>query len=119
MKKEKATIYDFSRMCNSFDRCADCPADYAGCMHLLRENPDKANEIILKWVKEHPIKTRQDEFLKMFPNVRTDKDGVIELSPCVIDEGEFVKEGGYCPESHTAYNCTECRKKYWLEAVDE
>ena len=88
---EKATIYDYARLCGTVITCDNCPmcATRNGinlsCDDLLIKNPDKANEIILKWCEEHPIKTRQSEFLKMFPNARKDIDGVIEIAPCISD----------------------------------
>ena len=70
----KATIFDFSRVCKTYyDNCPKCPLAHQNneisvrCDDILRINPDKANEIILNWCKEHPVETRQDRFLKMFP----------------------------------------------------
>ena len=63
-------------MCKNHKECRDCllSADVNGmsiaCLCLVRNYPDKANEIILKWCKEHPIKTRQDKLLKIFPNTQ-------------------------------------------------
>lgn len=118
MEKERATIYDLSRMCNGFDSCDDCPAGYAladdaGCIYLLRKKPDKANEIILKWTKEHPIVTRQDEFLKMFPNADM-QDNVLVICPAIIDTASYSEN---CLE--TKEECSECRKKYWLTEIIE
>ena len=73
---EKATIYDYARMCNKVKQCGNCPmlneieVNDLSCRGFIAEHPDKANEIILKWCEEHPIKTRQSEFLKMFPTRR-------------------------------------------------
>ncbi len=58
---KKATIYNFSRLCRAQkNKCENCPmsADNNGadkfCLTLVTKYPDKANEIILKWCKEHP-----------------------------------------------------------------
>ena len=54
---EKATIHDYARMCNSYDVCNECPLHYRncgikkGCDDILIDEPDKANEIILKLCK--------------------------------------------------------------------
>ena len=106
---EKATIYDYARMCNGFDSCNDCPAGHTNCVFLLREKPDKVNEIILKWCKEHPIKTRQSEFIKMFPNVPKLPDGTLMLCPLRIDDTYKDCVG----------TCEDCYKKYWLAEVEE
>lgn len=70
--KEKATIYDFVRVCRFHDECQECPLWDNNCCDcsttLLDSDVDKLNDIILKWCKEHPVKTRQDKFLEMFPN---------------------------------------------------
>ena len=111
--KEKATIFDYARMCKHFDdNCQECPIFYKqtetglSCEKFIRNCPDKANEIILNWCKEHPIETRQDRFLKMFPNARID-DGVIFLGPCTIDK------------SHKCtLDCKKCCRDYWLKEIE-
>lgn len=70
-----ASIKDLKRMCKTQECCtADCP--------LCRENsclpeslPDNADEIIDKWVAEHPAKTYAHDFLKKFPNAELDSYG--------------------------------------------
>ena len=104
---EKATIFDYARMCKFYDDCDDCPL-FLKCSALIAEEPDKANEIILKWCKEHPVETRQDRLLKMFPKVRT-CNGVIDICP--------ISFGGKCSVGNKC--CSECEKEYWLAEVDE
>ena len=114
---EKATIYDYARLCGTVITCDNCPmcATRNGinlsCDDLLIKNPDKANEIIIKWCEEHPIKTRQDEFLKMFPNARTGTNGAIGICPLYANKNFSCKE--------IKINCKECRKEFWLAEVDE
>lgn len=98
---EKATIYDYARLCASFEKCNQCVLHKfcADQRNIFSNDIDKANEIILKWCEEHPIKTRQSEFLKMFPNAMKDGD-VINIDPCVVDE-----------TLHLASTCWECAKK--------
>ena len=118
IKAEKATIYDYVRMCKNHKGCRGCllSVDVNGmniaCLDLVRDYPGKANEIILKWCKEHPIKTRQDEFLKMFPNAKTDSDGIIIISPCSMEKNMIKTTPGTCSCIHGS--CNECSKKYWL-----
>lgn len=122
---EKATIYDYIRMCKNITECEDCPlgtknnGEGIACSFLMRKAPDKANEIILKWCKEHPIKTRQSEFLKMFPNAQISSDGVIEIMPCAIEKNEYITSNSSCTVAHGFNNCDECREKYWLAEVEE
>lgn len=66
-----------------------------------------------QWAAEHPIKTRQSEFLKMFPDAPIYPDtGLVRVSPCQVDRALC----GNCP---TGINCIECRKKFWLAEVEE
>lgn len=119
--KEKATIYDYARMCKVFkNNCGICPMSIGNnganefCAKLVMKQPNKANEIILKWCEEHPIKTRQSEFLKMFPNVCIYK-GAINICPCTIDSDYDCKN----KEKYVDFDCTGCKKEYWLAEVDE
>ena len=109
---EKATIYDYVRMCKTFEDCKDCPLNRGLCyVNLLnKEELDEANEIILKWCKKHPVKTRQDKFLEMFPNAHIYTDGVLEAKPCHIDENT---------ECGSENDCNICRSEYWLAEVEE
>ena len=112
---EKATIYDYVRMCNKNSEngsCEPCPLCGKECVleDMTDEALQEANEIILNWCKEHPIKTRQSEFLKMFPNARKFHNKFVGICPKDIDNTY---------ECETYGNCDECRKKYWLAEVDE
>ena len=67
-----ATFKDLQRMCETYDRCEDCPLyifmiyGFVSCTaHKL---PDDADEIVDKWVKEHPVKTYANDFFEKFPN---------------------------------------------------
>ena len=121
---EKATIYDYARMCITENKyCRECPLSELNtnknvyCAEYLLKYPDKANEIILKWCEEHPIKTRQSEFLKMFPNAQISSDGVIEIMPCAIEKNKHITSNSSCTVAHGFNNCDECRKKFWLAEV--
>ncbi len=66
-----------------------------------------------QWAAEHPIKTRQSEFLKLFPDAPIYPDtGLVRVSPCQVDRALC----GNCP---TGINCIECRKKFWLAEVED
>lgn len=95
-------------MCKNAETCDDCPlrinnnGEDRACSYLMRELPDKANEIILNWCKEHPVVTRQDKFLEMFPNAEV-WNKVIKICPNEID----MKSGINCG----AQSCDTCKKK--------
>lgn len=114
--KEKASIFDYVRMCKHFDdNCQECPIFYKqtetglSCDEFIRNCPDKANEIILNWCKEHPVETRQDRFLKMFPNAEL-LDKIVKICPNEID----IENNIYCG----GQSCDICRKNYWLAEVE-
>lgn len=109
----KATIYDYSRMCKFYNDCGICPLGAQNCMWLISNCPNKANEIILKWCEEHPVETRQDRFLKIFPNAIIGYNGCLEIIPCDIDTNLFSSEA--C----ATRDCEKCCEEYWLAEVDE
>ncbi len=115
-------LKEANRMHN-FDNqdCAKCEINKRrggnlSCVEWTLSHPTKAVEIVERWAKEHPRKTRQSEFLKMFPRVGMTADGVIALYPESMDS-TFVcpikERDRYDPE------CGDCRKKYWLEEVEK
>ena len=121
-KMEKATIYDYAKMCrkHAILDCIHCPLSHDNnglgqdCGDFMRAFTDKANEIILKWCKEHPVKTRQDMFLKIFPNAPTlffVADEALDLCPQKVDKTVACN----CQ----LVPCPDCKRKYWLAEVEE
>lgn len=109
------------RMCKSFNgRCNGCEVNERMsvddmCIYYMAQHPQEVVEIVERWGKDHPRKTRQNEILKLFPRVSMTVDGVIAFRPEHFDSA-FV-----CPiTGRDSYNqCDECQKKYWLEEVKE
>ena len=65
-----------------------------------------------QWTAAHPAKTRQSEFLKLFPGADIDEDdGCLVLNPCNVYEKMRKECGGR--------KCSECRKAFWLAEVEE
>lgn len=103
----------FKRMCEAYDKdgfCKNCPAYEYNCCTNFNGQENDAVQIVEQWAKEHPVKTRQSEFLKMFPNARID-DGVIFLGPCAIDRVEY--DSYKC-----TMNCKKCCRDYWLKEIE-
>lgn len=105
------TVY---RLCKN-QACEKCPiwekgTCMAGVCDYSVENIEKTISKVEQWAKEHPIKTRQSEFLKMFPNADLCRD-VINILPCSVE-----KEMSKCCDNS---KCEECRKDYWLAAVTD
>ena len=65
-----------------------------------------------QWAKDNPIKTRQSEFLKIFPNVQI-QDDVIQVCPKAISCNYRSKENCY------EINCLDCKRKFWLTEVTD
>lgn len=63
-----------------------------------------------QWAAEHPVKTRQSEFLKLFPNAQTDSGC---LNACPMDV--FGNTGIDCNKR----TCFECKKEFWMQEVED
>lgn len=124
-------LKESSRMCEAFnDNCKSKDGNnfYCGlryevdkngelCDAYIRNHPDKAVAIVEKWAKEHPIKTRQSEFLKMFPDAPI-FGGVLEIAPCKLVGSKRNSEECHSYGELGLSGCCECRKKYWFEEVE-
>ena len=80
---------------------------------MLIRNSDKANEIILKWCKEHSVETRQSKLLKCYPYIPIVGE-TVDICPKRFDMNFLSSEK--CDEH---IGCEECKKEYWLAEVDE
>ena len=105
-----------NRLCKNKD-CKECPVykNNTCCMVGFDDDSIKSiNETVSKveqWAKEHPVNTRQSEFLKMFPNAAIDEDnGILCIKPCDIDGSIGCTNGK---------GCHDCYRKYWKEEVSE
>ena len=81
------------------------------CRDFEENHPEDAVAIVEKWSAEHPIKTRQSEFMKIFPDARVNSDGVIDIDPSHLNK----KLEHEC--DHKYDNCDDCYKDYWLSEV--
>ena len=77
-----------------------------------KRSAEEVVSIVERWAKEHPIKTRQSEFLKQFPNapVYTDMH-TVALNPCLVD----TTLQGHCPKGG---RCDDCRREFWMQEVE-
>ena len=107
------------RMCDKYKHssdhtCSDCPchskrngADKI-CISLRKTDPAKYVEIVEKWSADHPVKMRQSELLRIFPNARMTELGSLKICPADVDRN--IECSGE--------NCTICREAYWLTEED-
>lgn len=109
------------RMCEA-KNCNGCKLYHvqAGCC-ITPENEkidafEEAIAIVEQWAKEHPIKTRQSEFLKLFPGAAPTKDGVLAICPNAFSP-VYKDERGLC-KWHYA-ECDNCCRDFWLAEVED
>lgn len=107
---------EIHRMCKYYESsCKSCPLEYTDCdIQSIGSNVERFNIIaaVEKWSKDHPVKTRQSEFLKLFPTAKI-TDGYLSINPCDIDFGHKK----FCWE--LGGSCANCREKYWSEEVGD
>ena len=102
----------FKRMCDKTD-CKDCLLDQK-CRPSANVEPEEVVELVEEWSKDHPVKTRQSELLKIFPNAQMSADGdVILMCPKYISY-DYRSEENCCEIS-----CGDCKRKFWLTEVTD
>lgn len=98
-------------MCISCNECGKCPlfdiegtSCYKPCEYL-----DNADEIVDKWVQEHPVKTYADDFFEKFPDAQRTATGI----PIMCIEAIYFKfsDRDSCPVG----GCPEC----WNREMDD
>lgn len=115
--KTEVFFEELDRMCktvNKYGEAEDCvfyKPNYGCCgyMHWLPDGVEKAVTVLQKWSDEHPKKTRQSEFLKMYPNAMLCEGEYLNIAPCHLDRN--IRKG--CSES-----CINCHREYWLAEVE-
>lgn len=103
-----SSIKDLKRMCNEYDSCGGCPLSEI-CLCPPANFPDNIEELVDKWVKEHPVKTYAQDFFEKFPNAQRLKNGVPKICIDRIYNTECIDE--YCCEP----KCVEC----WNQEMKE
>ena len=103
------------RMCDYYMNCGDCPAcDYEWCSSL--NGIPKMIPIVEQWAKEHPVKTRQSEFLKMWPDAEIGYDGLPTVAPCQLNIELLQCESQKDCEDRGV--CGKCRCDFWLKEIE-
>ena len=68
-----------------------------------------------QWAKEHPVKTRQSEFLKMWSDAEIGDDGLLSIAPCQLNVELLQCESqDYCEKRGV---CDKCRRDFWLKEI--
>lgn len=76
----------------------------------------RAVKFVERWDAEHPVKTRQSEFLKQWPEADVDENGVLQTCPALISASHRDQTGGCATLSN---KCENCRKAFWFTEVEE
>lgn len=115
-------IEERNRMCDRYWQadgdCDDCPLVYTRECNEMRTMVDdsgkaigKVVEIVEKWSREHPRKTRQDVFLGQWPEAVL-VDDIVDIRPCSL-VADYIPKIECCKTS-----CNECRRKFWMQEVE-
>lgn len=123
--KVKCKECDFGDMSNCSKNCfnwlyEDDGEEHDGCdgckYEYKRENESPCteccNNYMSKWERK-PKKTRQDEFLERYPNVRKCY-GVVDICPKDLDMHFYCRSQDLLSEG-----CKTCCQEYWLQEVEE
>ena len=107
-------VKTLGRMCDA--ECIKCEfwkrrSRWESCNAWQKNHPEEAVAIVEQWAAEHPVKTRQSEFLKHYPGAQITIDGFLHACPMEV----FSDTGINC----AAQTCSECRKAFWLAEDEE
>lgn len=112
-----------ARMCKNLS-CGHCPLKFFCSSSFFDqvEIAEDAASVVEQWAKEHPVKTRQSEFLKMFPNAQKSLNGVLDICPRKFEPKKYKSatpdkvcvNGNADDECH----CDECCCDFWLKEIE-
>lgn len=73
-----------------------------------------AVKFVEQWAAKHTVKTRQSEFLKLFPETEIDKYGCLRLCPELVS-ADYRNRHGDCINRV----CIDCRREFWMQEMEE
>lgn len=102
------------RLCETYNMCAECPMDKKNnkknisCEYLFNSHHKEAEEIIMKWAEEHPIKTNADKLKVIFKEVFGVELDIEALCGCIGIR------------THCTHNCEYCKyHNFWEQEYKE
>ncbi len=109
-----------ARICRAYEDCENCPLDFFCTEEYIEQDSgdfiDRVVKEVEQWAKEHPVKTRQSEFLKMWPEAEIGDDGYPSVTLCQLYKGMEEKDkNGVCCKN---CGCAECRRDFWLKEIE-
>lgn len=108
-------VKTLGRMCDA--ECIKCEfwkrrSRWESCNAWQKNHPEEAVAIVEQWAAEHPIKTRQSEFLEHYPGARISIHGCLNICPMdVFSDAEI--------NCINAQPCFECKKEFWMQEVED
>lgn len=107
----------YQRMCKAHTNCSKgCPLHAGDEVCTMITSAQDAVDIVEKWAKEHPVKTRQSEFLKQYPDADISDDGLPDVAPCQLCVG--LIHGESTEDCENRGLCVECRREFWSQEVE-
>lgn len=110
--------------CTENSNCSQCVLDSdnnpygVDCVVFEMQHPEEAVAAVEKWAEEHPVKTRMDKFLEIYPNANVERNrrtkAFLRICPISIDTTK--RETHNCSQYDT---CNDCLSEYWNEEVEE
>lgn len=109
-----------ARMCRKHTDCEDCIlCDFCERNYSEQDAYQVAEQAVAnveQWAKEHSIKTRQSELLKLFPNASMLDDGCLNICPNQFVSEYRDKETGGCYNLNM--DCRKCKRDFWLKEIE-
>ena len=82
----------------------------------LEEKDTEIVDQVEQWAKEHPVKTRQDEFFNQWPDAEIGYDGLPTVAPCQLNI-ELLQCDSQEDCEHRGV-CDKCRRDFWLKEFE-
>ena len=105
-----------TRMCNNYEACVGCPMEETDDCCMVHTNLKQMISIVEQWAKEHPIKTRQSELLKLFPEASVLYDEYLNICPAQLSSECRDKKTGGCYDP--GMDCGKCKRDFWLKEIE-
>lgn len=111
-------LREHRRVCRLHKDCHDCPLYREHCSLSTQtsdEDYQRVINVVEKWSKEHPRKTRQSVFLEQYPEAQTDIDDMLCVCPKIISAAHR-DSSGVCKTPEKL--CVDCRREFWMQEVE-
>ncbi len=110
-------VKEYIRLCKQHPNCENCPLEHKPFCALSvkeqsRNTAEETVRLVEEWSAAYPYKTRQSEFLKLYPNAELDINGIIDICPYKIEPILYQS----CDLNKV--NCDNCCREFWTQEVE-